>query len=72
MDFLVDLVEEISTTLDEGDYAVSIFLDFSKAFDTVNHAIPLSKLLFHAISNSDISWLFEQKETKSIFKWCYV
>ena len=32
------LVEEISTTLDQGDYTMSIFLDLSKAFETVNHA----------------------------------
>ena len=34
---LVDLVEDISTTLDRGDYAVTILSDLSKAFDTVNH-----------------------------------
>ena len=32
VDCLVDLIEEISTCLDQGDYAVSIFLDLSKAF----------------------------------------
>ena len=36
VDCLVDLIEEISTCLYQGDYAVSIFLDLSKAFDTVN------------------------------------
>ena len=36
---LVDLIEEITATLDKGDYAISIFLDLSKDFDTVNHQI---------------------------------
>ena len=56
MDCLVDLIEEISTSLDQGNYAVSIFLDLSKAFDTVNHLILLSKLLFYGIQNPYINW----------------
>ena len=31
VDCLVGLIEEMSTSLDQGDYAVSIFLDLSKA-----------------------------------------
>ena len=55
VDCLVDLVEEISTTLDRGDYAVTIFLDLSKAFDTVNHqSILLSKLTYYGIN--PITW----------------
>ena len=53
---LVDLIEEISTCLDQGDYAVSIFLDLSKAFDTVNHSILLSKLLSYGIQKPHIDW----------------
>ena len=41
---LVDLIEEITATLDKEDYAVSIFLDLSKDFHTVNHQILLNKL----------------------------
>ena len=50
VDCLIDLVEEISTTLDRGDYAVTIFLDLSKAFDSVNRSILLSKLTYYGLS----------------------
>ena len=41
---LVDLIDEVSKALDEETYAVSIFLDLRKAFDTVNYSILSSKL----------------------------
>ena len=49
VDCLVDLTDEITKALDEESYAISIFLDLSKAFDTVNHSIPLSKLDVYGI-----------------------
>ena len=66
VDCLIDLVEEISTTLDRGDYAVTILLDLSKAFDTVNHSILLSKLTYYGILilllGSDLIFIIESKE----------
>ena len=37
-DCLVDLIEEITNSLDKSEFAVTLFLDLSKAFD--NHSIP--------------------------------
>lgn len=64
MDCLVDLIEEISTSLDQGNYAITIFLDLSKAFDTVNHSILLSKLSYHGVQNSHINNWFESFKRK--------
>ena len=41
---LMDLVDNISKNIDEGNYSIGIFLDLSKAFDTIDHTILLDKL----------------------------
>jgi len=49
-------MDEITKALDEEKYAVSIFLDLSKAFDTVNHSILLSKLDSYGIRGIENQW----------------
>ena len=44
-----DLYTRIVSALDKGYYACSVFLDFTKAFDTVDHKILLSKLQNYGI-----------------------
>ena len=38
------ITDKIQRAIDEGQYSCGIFLDFSKAFDTVDHKILLKKL----------------------------
>ena len=56
-DCLIDLIEEITSSLDKGLYVVSLFLDLSKAFDTVNHQILLNKLKCYGLQQSEYNFL---------------
>ena len=46
---MIYLVDTISQFLDNGDYVLGLYLDFTKAFDTVNHAILLQKLEHYGV-----------------------
>ena len=54
---LIDLYDKISSALDRGDIAVGIFLDLSKAFDTVNHNILFDKLEHYGIRGLALKWV---------------
>ena len=41
---VLSMVQEIRETIENGEFAVGVFVDFKKAFDTVNHAILLKKM----------------------------
>ena len=55
-DCLVDLIEEITNSLDKSEFAVTLLLDLSKAFDTVNHSILSSKLSHYGITDLENLW----------------
>ena len=53
---LMILVDKLSHYLENGDYVIGIFLDFSKAFDTVNHSILLEKMYYYGIRGPALQW----------------
>jgi hypothetical protein len=51
------LLNYITDTLEKNEYGVCIFLDFAKAFDTVNHDILIEKLEHYGIRGVALNWL---------------
>ena len=52
-----EICSSIKYTFENKETALCIFLDFAKAFDTVNHEILLKKLEYYGIRGSPLSWL---------------
>ena len=46
---LLKLTDKISKELNNKQYSIGILLDFSKAFDTINHDILIDKLSCYGI-----------------------
>ena len=53
---IIDLVDKISNNLDIKKHSIGIFLDLSKAFDTIDHQILLRKLQRYGVRGIACDW----------------
>ena len=53
---LINIVDTISNAIDTGKMAAGVFVDFQKAFDTVDHSILISKLDHYGIRGKTNDW----------------
>ena len=53
---LLTLMDKLIASLERKEFVIGIFLDFSKAFDTVDHAILLQKLCHYGIRGNALKW----------------
>ena len=54
---LINILEEINKSLDDKMSVCGLFVDFQKAFDTVNHSVLLDKLTTYGIRGPALDWL---------------
>ena len=57
LDALIDLTEAIYDSLDQKKHHISILIDMTKAFDTVNHNILLGKLERYGVRDLPLLWI---------------
>ncbi|KAK4825484.1 hypothetical protein QYF61_027639 [Mycteria americana] len=54
---LISFYDKVTRLVDEGKAVDVVYLDFSKAFDTVSHSILLEKLAGHGLDGCTLRWV---------------
>ena len=52
----MELVDKLYKQLDDSQSPFCVFIDLSKAFDTINHNILLAKLKYYGLDENALSW----------------
>ena len=64
---ILELTDYLRNAIDNKQYTCGIFLDFSKAFDTVNHSILLNKLEKYGIRGLPLQWFYSYLSDRAQF-----
>ncbi|MGE5862423.1 MAG: RNA-directed DNA polymerase, partial [Nitrososphaerales archaeon] len=53
---IIEMIDKITDAMDNNKFSIGIFVDLSKAFDTINHKILFNKLEYYGIRGIALNW----------------
>lgn len=64
---LLSMIERLCKCLDEGQFAIGVFVDLQKAFDTVDHRVLCRELKSLRIKGNANKWFFSYLSSRDQF-----
>ena len=61
---VMQLIDQINDTFENNCFTLGIFIDLSKAFNTVDHQILISKLNNYGVKGKNLSWFKSYLENR--------
>ena len=65
----MELTDKVLKDIDEKHITLAIFMDLSKAFDTLDHSILLQKLAYYGINGLCLEWFTSHLYLKLLISW---
>ena len=62
---VINMTDKISEAMDRSYYSIGVFVDLSKAFDTLDHGILLAKLAHYGIRGTEQKWFKSYLENRT-------
>lgn len=64
-DALITITDRLYKCIDNGKYALTLFIDLKKEFDTVNHELLIKKLDHYGITGPTLNWIYDYLQNRS-------
>ena len=53
---IMQLIDQISSSFEKNHFTLGVFIDLSKAFDTVDHDILITELENYGVNGNNLRW----------------